>query len=258
MAEANHWTRLQQRRSSRRQLLAGLTAGAGLTGLVLAGCATGRKSTSGGAPSSQGGSQATQGTPQTGGTYNTYLPRDPTNIDPQVVSNTPGEQIARMAMSRPFRFQTGTRSGPLPNLVDDGSIEGDLALSAESPDAITWTLKLRPDAKFQNIPPVNGHAVEAEDIKATYVRALKIPTNPSRGAMGMIDPNQIQTPDNHTVVFKLNYPYAPFNRTLTSPVYSWIFPREALAGSYDPGKTMIGSGPFMMTSYTPKVEFVMG
>ena len=130
-------------------------------------------------------------------------------------------------------------------------------MSAESPDAITWTVKLRPDAKFQDVAPVNGHAVEAEDIKATFQRAQSIPTNPSLGALNMLDANQVTTPDKQTVVFKLKYPYAPFNKTLTSPIYSWIFPREALAGSYDPAKVFIGSGPFILKTYTRNVEFIL-
>jgi len=69
----------------------------------------------------------------------------------------------------------------------------------------------------------------------------------------MIDAAQIQTPDKSTVVFKLKYAYAPFAKTLASPTYSWIFPREALAGTYDPAKLIIGSGPYLFDSYTPDV-----
>ena len=260
MAEAEYWMRWAQRRRSRRAALgsiAATSAGLSLAGLFAGACATNKKSSSG-SSGTPAGTQTAAGKPVYGGVFNTFFNgSDVTNIDPQVVSFPTNDQICSAAMSRPFRFKTGTRPGPNPNLINDGESEPDLALSAESPDAITWTIKLRPDAKFQNIAPVNGHAVEAEDIKSTYVRALQIPTNPSRGALGMLDVNQITTPDKQTVVFKLNYPYAPFNKTLTSPIYSWIFPREALAGSYDPAKVMIGSGPFVLKSHTPDVEYVM-
>jgi peptide/nickel transport system substrate-binding protein len=252
MAEESYWARWQQRRASRRQLVAG-AAGLGLTGLVAA-CG-GQKKTATGATSPSAGSA--QGTPKLGGTYNTSVTAEPVNMDPQIVTYPSGEAIASGFMSRLFRYKTGIRGGPNPNVIDDIESEPDLALSAESPDAITWTIKLRPDAKFQDIAPVNGHAVEAEDIKATFTRALSIPTNPSLGALSMLDASHITTPDKQTVVFKLNYPYAPFNKTLTSPIYSWIFPREALAGSYDPAKVFIGSGPFILKSYTRNVEFVL-
>jgi peptide/nickel transport system substrate-binding protein len=253
MDEANYWTRWQLRRSSRRQIVAG-AAGVGLTGLLMAACGGQKKTTAGGTSSS---SVSTQTTPKLGGTYNTYVAAEPVNMDPQIVTYPSGEAIASGFMSRLFRYKTGTRSGPNPNIIDDIESEPDLAISAESPDAITWTIKLRPDAKFQDIPPVNGHAVEAEDIKATFQRALSIPANPSLGALGMLDASHITTPDKQTVVFRLNYPYAPFNKTLTSPIYSWIFPREALAGSYDPAKVFIGSGPFILKTYTRDVEFIL-
>lgn len=41
-----------------------------------------------------------------------------------------------------------------------------------------------------------------------------------------------------------------------SPSYSWIYPREALAGTYDPAKQVIGSGPFTLDSYTPDQSFI--
>jgi peptide/nickel transport system substrate-binding protein len=134
----------------------------------------------------------------------------------------------------------------------DKDIENDLGVGVESPDAITWTVKLRPDAKFHNVAPVNGRLVEAEDIKATFTRAQDR-ANPNAGNLNMIDPDQVQTPDKTTVVFKLKYPYAPFRKTLASATYSWIFPREVLTGGYDPAKQVIGSGPFILESVTPDV-----
>ena len=156
------------------------------------------------------------------------------------------------AYSRLFRFKTGTD----PQESTNHDLENDVGISAESPDAVTWTVKLRNDAKFFNIAPVNGHPVEAEDIKAIYLRALDPATsNPNRGSLGMIDPNQIQTPDKQTVTFKLTFPYAPFRTILASPTYSMLFPREVLSGGYDPSKTIIGSGPFIGDALTPNVAY---
>jgi peptide/nickel transport system substrate-binding protein len=104
---------------------------------------------------------------------------------------------------------------------------------------------------------VNGHPVEADDVKATFVRALDTATqNPNRGSLTMIDPAQIQTPDKATIVFKLMYPYSPFRKILASPSYSWILPREAMAGGYDLSKVAIGSGPFILESVTPDVAYI--
>jgi peptide/nickel transport system substrate-binding protein len=103
---------------------------------------------------------------------------------------------------------------------------------------------------------VNGHALEAEDVKATFTRALDPTTaSPNRGTIDMIDAAQIQTPDKQTVVFKLNYAYAPFPRVLASAVYSWILPREIQSPGYDPATLVIGSGPFIMESAVPDVAY---
>lgn len=156
-------------------------------------------------------------------------------------------------MSRLLRFKTGTDEQTFTN----HDLENDLARSIEAADPTTWTVKLRSGARFQSIAPVNGHPVEAEDVKATFTRALNEPRNPNRGALGMIDPNRIETPSADTVVFKLNEPYAPFQEILASPAYSRIFPREILAGSYDSTKQLIGSGPFMLDSFTPDVQYIL-
>ena len=251
MNEKYHRRQPQRNRFNRRRLVRGAALlGASLSGAALLGCSGRNRAQT----SSQAGTPPASGNtkPQPGGTYKFYLPNNAT-LDPQALSQVPTNQVAGGVMSRLFRFKTG----PDPKVVENHDVEGDLALSAESPDAITWTIKLRPGTKFQNVAPVSGHAVEAEDVKATFVRALSLPQNPNRGALGMIDPNQIQTPAKDTVTFKLKYAYAPFQKTLASPTYSWVFPREALAGSYDPSKRMIGSGPFLLDNATPDVAFTM-
>ncbi len=249
MQEQSYWRTWQQARLSRRRVLSAAAAGgAGAAGVALLGCGSPAKQTS----SSTSGAQATQaaaGPPKNGGQFNTAL-RTFAPLDPQKVSASPQEMISG-SLSRVFQYQTGLD----PTVIEDHNPIPDIGLSAESPDAVTWTVKLRPDAKFQNIAPVNGHAVEAEDIKASFTRAIDPATsNPNRGNLVMIDPEQIQTPDAHTVVFKLKYAYAPFHKMLASSVYAWILPREAVAGDYDPVKTVIGSGPYTVETIQPSVE----
>ena len=250
MTTSNFNARTPWRRSvSRRRLLkySGV-AGAGLAGSPMLGCSNRAKPAP--STSSQGSAPASQQTPKSGGTVNTYLTYNPP-LDPQKVS-AGAQQVVSGVMSRLFRFKTGPG-----NVFVDHDLENDLGLSAESPDAITWTVKMHPDAKFHNTAPVNGHPVTSEDVKATFTRAVDPATsNPNRGSLNMIDVSQIQTPAPDTVVFKLNYPYAPFQRTLASPSYSWIFPREVLTGGYVPAKQVIGSGPFTLDSVTPDVAYV--
>jgi peptide/nickel transport system substrate-binding protein len=241
MQEDSYWRRAAGGRWARRRLFS--LAGAGVAGLALTACRGAAQDTSRPAGNA---SPSAQGPPQPGGTFVWFRNKNDI-LDPQRVSSSDQQSVSAV-YSRVFQFKTGLD----PNVIANHDIAPDLGLSAESPDAITWTVKLRSDAKFHNVAPVNGRAVEAEDIKATFVRAFD-PANPNRGSLDMIDPTQIQTADTSTVVFKLKYPYAPFRKMLASPTYAHMQPREALAGAYDPAKTVIGSGPFVLDSYTPDV-----
>lgn len=239
-------------RYSRRRLLrsAALT-GVGLSGTVTMACAGGGGgTTTQPAAGARTGARASEGPPQPGGTYNSYEQANPPTLDPHRTSAVTTMRAVSPVMSRLLRFKTSQDVEATYNL----ETQPDLALSVESPDAITWTVKLRPDARFHNVHPVNGRGVEAEDIKATFTRALE-PNNPNRGSLMVIDPAQIETPSKDTVVLKLKYPYAPFPKLLASGVYGWVFPREAGMG-YDPAKQIIGSGPFLFESFTSDVAFM--
>jgi ABC-type transport system substrate-binding protein len=175
-----------------------------------------------------------------------------TNVGDLDIYRTGGQGttvVAGHTLSRVIKFKTG--SDPAVTLNSD--VEGDLAASWESPDALTWTFKLRPAARFHDIAPVNGHPVESEDIRQSLARELSI-GGPGSAGLGMVDPSQIQTPAPDTVVFKLKNPTGAFTKALgtnTNPIY----PREA-SGGYDPSKVVIGSGPFILDSYTPDVAVV--
>ncbi len=73
----------------------------------------------------------------------------------------------------------------------------DLAEKWETPDDKTIVFHLNPNAKFQN-----GQPVTAKDVKWTY-ESLMNPTftSPKRSGYGAVD--HIETPDEHTVIFKL-------------------------------------------------------
>jgi peptide/nickel transport system substrate-binding protein len=238
----SYWHQASATKRSRRTVLRMSMAGGALfEAASLLGCNS-RNQPSGG-PNATGA----QATPKPGGTLNVAIAAN-TLLDPHLLSS--GVSVMSASLSRPFRFKSGVD----PQVGMNGETEPDLALSAESPDGVTWTLKLRPDAKFQDIAPVNGHPVEAEDLKQTFVRATTYVKSPNRGSVGMINPEQIQTPSKDTIVFKLNFPYSPFPKILAS-TYAWILPREAVAGAYDPEKTLIGSGPFILDSNQPDVAF---
>jgi len=235
------------RRLSRRRILAG---GASGLAIVAAACASkGRSAGQGNQPAPEA---AAASPPQPGGTITTSNRDNAPLLDLQRTTSGYAKSADGAVMSRLLRYQTGLDV----HAGEDHKVEGDLAMSWESPDSTTWTVKLRTDARFHNVPPVSGHPVEAEDVKATLLRADD-PKNPARAGLDAIDSHQVETPDQNTVVFKLRYPFADFAATMASPNYFYIFPREALAGSYDPATHVIGSGPFVFQSWTPDVGFVL-
>lgn len=245
--EVNYWAERRSGRLSRRRAV--VLGAAGLALLGATACSTARKGAN--SPAGQSGAQSAGGSPQTGGTLTIAQRTSATTLDPHRTTSLYTETPCGMVLSRLLRYKSGTD----PMVSENRETEPDLAASVESADGVTWTVTLRPDAKFQDVAPVSGHPVEAEDIKQTFIRALA-PANPGRSAMDMLDASQIQTPTSTTLVFKLKYPYAPLpNAIFASPSYGWILPREAAAGTYDPGKQMIGSGPFLLDNYTPDVAF---
>ncbi|HTE84412.1 MAG TPA: ABC transporter substrate-binding protein, partial [Dehalococcoidia bacterium] len=169
----------------------------------------------------------------------------PPSFDTQANPDPATTSFACAVMSGLLRF----RLDPDPEVSARHALEPDLAASWEAPDASHWILHLRPDATFQSIPPVNGRPVESEDVRASFTRQAGIAQSQNRAVAAMFDAPAIDTPDPQTVIFRLPRPYAPLAQFLASVPEGLVFPREALAGAYDPAVQMIGSGPFYLGSY---------
>src|SRR6266567_3477344 len=115
--------------------------------------------------------------------------------------------------------------------------------------ATVWTFKIRQGVKFSN-----GHPLTADDVVYTY----KLQTNPKSGGNalsalgGVLEPSGVVKVDDYTVQFHLNAPNGNFPYLTSSDNYNMII----LPAGYDPAKwqgTFLGTGPFILKSYTPKV-----
>ena len=93
-------------------------------------------------------------------------------------------------------------------------IVGDLAESwAASPDHKTYTFNIRRGVKFHD-----GSTLTSKDIKASYDRIISPPSgvvSPRKSVYQVIE--AVETPDDHTVVFRLRRPSASFLASLASP-----------------------------------------
>ena len=115
--------------------------------------------------------------------------------------------------------------------------------------ADVWTFKIRQGVKFSN-----GHPLTADDVVYTY----KLQTNPKSGGNalsafgGVLQPSGVVKVDDFTVEFHLEAPNGNFPYLTSSDNYNMII----LPSGYDPAKwesTFVGTGPFILKSYTPKV-----
>lgn len=109
----------------------------------------------------------------------------------------------------------------------------------------TYRCELKDDLQFSN-----GDSLSASDVKYSIDRQLGIhdPNGPS-SLLDNVD--NVETPDSHTVVFRLKTPDATFPFKLATPaaaiVDSKVYPRTKT----HPGYHMVGSGPYVLTSWTP-------
>ena len=114
--------------------------------------------------------------------------------------------------------------------------------------ADVWTFKIRQGVKFHG-----GAALTADDVVYTY----QLHTNPKGGSAalsafaGVLVPSGVKKVDDFTVQFHLLAPNGNFPYLTSSDNYNMII----LPKGYDPAKwesTFIGTGPFVLGSYTPK------
>lgn len=248
----------------RRRLIA-LTGAAGAGAAFLAACGGSSKKddTSSGSnavkeatviSSTSVAGAAKLGTPKPGGNLNLAATGN-APLDPYANTTFLALTLEGFVGSRLLKFKTDTD----PAVSSRFETEPDLAESVETtPDGLNWTYKLRAGVKWQDVAPVSGRAFDSEDVRLAFERYRNEPKNANRSAFGTAaDPlvESLTTPDARTVVFKLVKPYGPFRGLTASPNHFWITPKESTTGAVDPGKVMIGTGPFILDSVQPDIAY---
>lgn len=108
-------------------------------------------------------------------------------------------------------------------------------------DSSEWTFHLRDDAKFSN-----GRPVVADDVVFSIKRILD-PATASKGAEALGPIADVIAQDDHTVVFKLEGPYADLPLQMGN-TFSRVVAKENVD---EISSQPIGSGPFVLQEYTP-------
>jgi peptide/nickel transport system substrate-binding protein len=135
---------------------------------------------------------------------------------------------------------------PRPN----GSLQPKLATSWKSGKTPNvWTFNLRQGVKWHD-----GSAFTADDVVATFKR-LADPKNNSAGALAAfkgVFSGHITKINSHQVQFHLDRPYVDFPYLVSAFNYnSVVLPKNYKVGDFVKGR--VGTGPFVLTKYTPKV-----
>jgi len=113
--------------------------------------------------------------------------------------------------------------------------------------ADVWTFKIRQGVKFHN-----GAALTADDV----VYSFKLQTGTGAAALsafgGVLKPAGVVKVDDFTVAFHLEAPNGNFPYLVSSDNYNTII----IPNNYSPASwqtSFLGTGPFVLGSYTPKV-----
>ncbi|MBI2766919.1 MAG: ABC transporter substrate-binding protein [Chloroflexi bacterium] len=265
----NYWLRLQGRHFSRRRVLAGAgVAAAGAAGLALAGCGDDDDNKGNGASSSgaTGGNVPTKLSDLKKMTLNdmrtTFTGARFKNLDGYKAGPQAGGTLRYWFVSLPDWDPTGANGGLMasymfahnqllqikvndslknPNFME---FEPGLATAMpEQPDNLTYIFKLQQGVKFQNLPPVNGRELTAQDIVYASEAYRKAPAQGP--TYEQVD--KIEATDKYTVKFTTSRPAAYFLSALGTP-FHWIFSREQKESADGLAKKPIGTGAFMLDS----------
>jgi len=115
-------------------------------------------------------------------------------------------------------------------------------------DGSVWTFKIRQGVKFHN-----GKTMTAADVVATFDR-LADPANSSNALSafsGVLSKGNTKKVDDYTVEFHLDAPNGNFPYYVCSDNYNTIIIPADYAGDFE--KNFVGTGPFKLDKYTPKV-----
>jgi len=156
----------------------------------------------------------------------------PSSLDPAFTTSITDDEIARFWGDFLVYVDEGLRPDKSRSLAEKWEV---------SSDGLAWTFNLRKGVKFHN-----GEEFSSRDVKFTFDR-LRDPELGAATVAIYAGIGSIETPDNYTVVFKLNQtnPDLPVNLgDYHSPIL-W-------SGIKDPQVEQIGTGAFIIDTYLPE------
>ena len=214
------------------------------TALALTGCSAG------GSPTEN--TAGVSGTPVTGGTLNVLANADFSHLDPTMGFDGGVNNFYRLIYRTLTTQSTGEGAEGtvmVPDLATD--------LGTPNADATEWTFTLKDDVFFEDGTPIDSAAVKfgvqrafdpALSVGSPYARTLLAGGEDYQGPYISGDLDSIQTPDDKTIVFTLNKPYADFPSVVGQNTFV-PFPVDAGVTTTSLDQQPISSGPYKVESY---------
>ena len=119
-----------------------------------------------------------------------------------------------------------------------------------------WTFNIRPGVSWQNLPPMNGREVTAQDVEWSYHRSLGLGSGFTEGTPN--DPSFVDMPwesvtatDKYTVEVRLKSLNLNALPEFLLDSGTWVYPREVIEqyGDLNDWRHFVGSGPFLVTDH---------
>ena len=255
MEESNYWTRLGNRRITRRYLLgASATTAAGLAALQLVGCGGG---SGGGTSSFPEVRQWTEGDPPLeGGEIVQGRSINALGIDPHI--DLTGLDIDALIYSYLYGWNPAKEEVFFNNFAE--------SLEQPDPEHLEFIFKLKQGFKVHAGAPGAGEDLNSTDVLESFVRrgtSLSAPDKrfPYKIAGGN-DPSggllraALEAPDPQTFRFKMKSPFVPSIREMANPTWAMISAKvidEYLSLSQD----AFGTGPFMLSEFRGQERIVL-
>jgi ABC-type transport system substrate-binding protein len=219
--------------------------------------------------SSTGSSANTpKGTPVNGGTLRVSFEGEPATLDPAIAWDLESNGIEQMVFDGLVKFASAP--GPAgTKLVGDIATEvPSVANGGITNGGKTYIFHLRSDVKFA--PPVN-RVVTATDVKWSIERMMRLPKAPASyfydgivGATAYGATNSkatqitgIKVINPTTIEFDLTQPDPTFLYKLALPFCDVMDKGSVAKYGSQVGRHPVGTGPFMMVSWTPSQEIVL-
>jgi ABC-type transport system substrate-binding protein len=243
--QESYWKKVLNSRLSRRRALAvsGATAASAAFLAACGGDGNGNGGTSGGETAKKDAPDPMSGKP--GGEFIWQGYGDVGGSTEMVrVRNAGIHQLAGLTHDALYEFDNGKpQHDPTTNTVSPNLA---LALPEQSPDQLTYTIKLKQGVNFHNVSPTNGREMTSEDVKYTFETYAQADFSAFKNDYVWFD--SIQAPDKYTVVIKTKFPFADTIQALAGKDDGEILAREHVEGP-DSAKTLVGTGPYIFVSY---------